>query len=89
MEQVELDMALADWLGEKEKPRGRYMADVRHPLKSRRLDDRPKLAQAPRLPFVPKAEVPREAPCAKCGKVVSIDEWWAHSCFGPRFGVCK
>jgi len=68
------------------KPRSRYMADVRHPLKPRPLDDRPtKVAKGPRRPFEKKPTVPKEAPCSKCGTTVSLDRWWFHACFGTRF----
>jgi hypothetical protein len=73
-----------------EKPKGRYMADVRHPLKPRRLDEAKwRLNRAPRRPFEPKPEVPETAPCSKCGTIIKLSEWWGHACFGPRRGVCK
>jgi hypothetical protein len=59
----------------------RYMADVRHPLKARRLDEPPLKWWVHRVPFVPKPEVPDEAPCAKCGKVIKIRSKVRHHCF--------
>lgn len=80
----EIRMALAEWLGEAEKPRGRYMADVRHPLKARRLDDRPSLVGGPRPAYVPQVSVPDLAPCSKCGEAVTMSKWWRHSCLATK-----
>ena len=58
----------------------RYMADVRHPLKSRRLDEPPLKWWVHRVPFQPKPEIPCEAPCAKCGEIVNL-RGVRHHCF--------
>lgn len=85
----EFSQELKEWrekIAPPEKPKGRYMQDVRHPLKPRPLDDRPgEVAKGPRKPYEPKPEVPKEAPCSKCGKSVALDRWWYHECFGTRF----
>lgn len=88
----EFGMELHDWkitVAPPEKPKGRYMADVRHPLKPRRLDEPKWKFASPRMLHTPQREIPKEAPCSKCGKPVNLSEWWVHECFGPHHGACK
>ena len=67
--------------GMRAKPAVKYMADVRHPLKVRRLDERPLPWFSHRVPFEPKPETPSEAPCSKCGKMINLRHYMRHHCF--------
>lgn len=56
-------------------PRGRYRAEVRHPLKARRLDEPLDFQlRANRRPLAVRAERPDSAKCAKCGAFVQVSD---------------
>lgn len=64
----------------------RYMADVRHPLKARRLDERGASfgITSHHRPFSPQAKIPSIARCSHCGQDVPTSEGYKHGCFTRR-----